>query len=230
MGLAATIAGGEAGEYCVRESYVPSCLLWPLSRSDCAQGVSWAFQRMTMLGACVDFRADIKSARELLVTASVTKSENQEAVCDALESMEQVTIYQYIHMHICMWVSEWVHAFLCLSFAQARTHTHIPYMHVSEWVGPCSSLFVLRSGPYTYTHTLDFAHSRIHTYTSEYAKAVQRRRSWSRLSAQKSQWTGTGTLRWVKHLAAHAVNLRSAHANCPCSPPPSSRFALFCLC
>ena len=57
---------------------------------------------MTMLGTCVDFREDIKSARELLVTASVTKSENQEAVCDALESMEQVTIYQYIHMRTCM--------------------------------------------------------------------------------------------------------------------------------
>ena len=59
-------------------------------------------RNIVMLGTCVDFRADIKSARELLATASVTKSENQEAVCDALESMEQVTIYQYIHMHICM--------------------------------------------------------------------------------------------------------------------------------
>jgi len=29
MGLAATIAGGEAGEYCVSESCVPSCLLCP---------------------------------------------------------------------------------------------------------------------------------------------------------------------------------------------------------
>ncbi len=37
-----------------------------------------------------DFRAEIKSARELLVKASLTKAEDQEAVCDALESMEQV--------------------------------------------------------------------------------------------------------------------------------------------
>ena len=34
-----------------------------------------------------DFRAEIKSARELLVSASLTKSENQEVVCDALESI-----------------------------------------------------------------------------------------------------------------------------------------------
>ena len=37
-----------------------------------------------------DFRAEIQSARELLVKASLTKAEDQEAVCDALESMEQV--------------------------------------------------------------------------------------------------------------------------------------------
>lgn len=43
----------------------------------------------TVAGSESDFRAEIKSARELLVKASVTKSEDQEAVCDALESMEQ---------------------------------------------------------------------------------------------------------------------------------------------
>jgi len=36
-----------------------------------------------------DFRAEIESARSLLVKASETKSEDQEAVCDALESLEQ---------------------------------------------------------------------------------------------------------------------------------------------
>ena len=39
--------------------------------------------------SCADFRSELQSARELLVQASVTKAENQEAVCDALESMEQ---------------------------------------------------------------------------------------------------------------------------------------------
>ena len=41
-------------------------------------------------GNLTDFRAEIKSARELLVQASLTKAEDQEAVCDALESLEQV--------------------------------------------------------------------------------------------------------------------------------------------
>ena len=39
-----------------------------------------------------DFRAEIQSCRELLAKASLTKSEEQEAVCDALESMEQVLV------------------------------------------------------------------------------------------------------------------------------------------
>ena len=35
--------------------------------------------------SCADFRSELQSARELLVQASVTKAENQEAVCDALQ-------------------------------------------------------------------------------------------------------------------------------------------------